>query len=215
MISRRNLAKLPDIDALRKLCQSLAMLDAILSPQWEFRYYSFNTHWSPGQEMASMRNGEGDDYFAVFNKHGAIIKGFAHESPISPYNRLRPGIQPGVLDSVPAIFASFLSEPAFSMEDTTFCIWRLYSDTSWQHGNLSYPPGPDPDGLEDLLSILDGKPATYKAWAEDYFEIEVSLSAVKHIYAHQPLAARLIHLLNEDITLEDLQEDIQEIGYPS
>ncbi len=42
MISTRDLSQLPDVDPLRRLMQSLAMLDAILSPDWELRYYSFN-----------------------------------------------------------------------------------------------------------------------------------------------------------------------------
>ncbi len=47
MISTRNLAALPGIDDLRRLCQSLAMLDAILEPEWQYRYYSFNSRWIP------------------------------------------------------------------------------------------------------------------------------------------------------------------------
>jgi hypothetical protein len=39
-ISTRNLAPIPDIPALRRLTQLLAMLDAILCPEWEERYYS-------------------------------------------------------------------------------------------------------------------------------------------------------------------------------
>jgi hypothetical protein len=34
-ISTRNLDSLPDVTRLRALLQSLAMLDAILSPKWE------------------------------------------------------------------------------------------------------------------------------------------------------------------------------------
>ena len=42
MISTRDLSRLPDIGGLQVLSQSLAMLDAILCPAWEYRYYSFN-----------------------------------------------------------------------------------------------------------------------------------------------------------------------------
>jgi hypothetical protein len=31
-------------------------------------------------------------------------------------------VWPGVLDAVPEVFKSFATEPAFSKEDTTFCI---------------------------------------------------------------------------------------------
>jgi hypothetical protein len=39
----------------------------ILSPEWEYRHYSFNASWGPAQELASMRNGTGDDYAIVFS----------------------------------------------------------------------------------------------------------------------------------------------------
>jgi hypothetical protein len=48
---------LPSISELRRLTQSLAMLDAIICPEWNSRYYSFNCNWSAGEAMASMRKG--------------------------------------------------------------------------------------------------------------------------------------------------------------
>ena len=60
------------------------MLDAILSPEWEYRYYSFNASWGPAQELASMRNGTGDDYAIVFSPAGAWIRVFDHESQSEP-----------------------------------------------------------------------------------------------------------------------------------
>jgi len=42
MISTRNLSALAAIEILRKLTQSLAMLDAIVEREWDYRYYSFN-----------------------------------------------------------------------------------------------------------------------------------------------------------------------------
>jgi len=37
MISAGELSLVPDITGLRRLTRALAMLDAILSPDWEFR----------------------------------------------------------------------------------------------------------------------------------------------------------------------------------
>ena len=206
MISTRNLAPLPDIPTLRRLTQSLATLDAVLSPEWEGRYYSFNSRWAEGEIMASMRDGSGDDWFLLFGQAGAILKGFAHESPMA--------VGPtwaGILSNVPAAFGDFLSEPAFSVEDTTFCLWRTHGDDRWYTGAADYPPGDDPDGSGDLLSILDGNPRTYQRWAREYYEVKVSLAAVRHIYEHRPLTAEVLARLNPDVTLEDLAE----IGYPS
>lgn len=211
---KRGLDRLPDVDSLRSLIQSVAMLDAILSPDWESRYYSFNSRWSDREQMGSMRDGCGDSFFALFNSSGCFLKGFAHESPMSPSGRQPEAVWPGVLDSVPSEFSAALKEPAFSVEDTTFCIWRRYSDTSWQRGVIEFPTAADPDGSQTLLSILDGKPKTYKAWAEDYYERDVSLKAVKQVYAHEPLTEDLTQQLNAETSLDELAEDIEEIGYP-
>jgi hypothetical protein len=215
MVSQKRLATLPDIESLKKLSQSLAMLDAIVSPEWESRYYSFNSKWGEGEMIASMRDGSGDEYFILFNPRGAIMKGFAHESLMSPYATESGKPWAGVLDSVLDEFKDFLSEPAFSIEDTTFCIWRKYTDSSWQVGSIDYAEGDDPDGSEDLLCVLDSQPSTCKEFAEEYYEREVDLSAVKHICQHKALTSEIVAALNADVALGELKSDIEEIGYPS
>lgn len=39
--------QLPEVSRVRDLSKALAMLDAVMSPEWEARYYSFDSHWSP------------------------------------------------------------------------------------------------------------------------------------------------------------------------
>ncbi len=110
-------ARLPDIATLRQRAKALAMLDAILSPEWEYRYYSFDARWNEGEEMASMRNGSGDDWFLLFGAFGAAIKGLAHESSLAG----DPALTAAVKSQVPETFASFLNEPAFSMDELSYC----------------------------------------------------------------------------------------------
>jgi hypothetical protein len=225
MISTRNLSQLPDVDGLRRLLQALALLDAILCRDWQFRFYSFNAHWARGEQMGSMRNGQGDDFFALFNAHGCFLKGFAHKAPMSPYCESPKRLWPGLIESVPGEFAKCLRQPAFSIDDTTFCLWRRYEDSAWQRGEIEFPPGPDPDGSEFLLSPLDGEPETYRAWAEWYFNKPfLTVEMVRHIFEHQPLTDKLVAKLTPDILLEDednphlgvadLEDEIAEIGYP-
>src|SRR5678809_383442 len=83
-----------------------------------------------------------------------------------------------VLDQVPREFGSFLTEPAFSVEETTFCIWRKNEDAAWQTGEIKYPEEEDPDGSEDLLFILDGNPETYREFAEQYYERVIATDVV-------------------------------------
>jgi hypothetical protein len=171
-------AKLPAIPIMRRVSQAVAMLDAILMPEWEDRYYLFSADWNgSGWELAQMRNGSGDDYFIAFTPEGAFIKGFAHESAMSPWAFQPPHLWPGLTETVPAEFAECVHEPAFSMEMTTFCLWRRNHDPAWQTGPITYPDVPYADGAGDLLHLLvDRRPAAYQAWAQDYYERPVDLT---------------------------------------
>src|SRR6185503_20125714 len=150
----------------------------------------------------------------LFNSQGAIMKGFGHESSMSPWATESGQVWPGVLDEVPGEFQEFLTEPAFSMGETTFCIWRRKVDPSWQVGEIEYPEGYDPDGSEDLLFILDGEPSTYRGFAEQYYERPVDLSAVIHVYEQKPLTTEILEVLNAEVSREDLKSDLAQIGYP-
>lgn len=210
MISSRHLAALPDIPTLRKLLQSLATLDAILSPDWASRYYSFNCKWAEAQQMGSMRNGSGDDWFALFMPGGAGIVGVSHESPM-----FRAGVPwPGIFQGIPPELAELASEPAFDPSNTTFCIWRRLRDPGWSRGPVEYAPGDDPDGSAELLGMLDGNPRSYQQFALDYFEVELPLRAVEAIYAHDSLTDALVRELNPEASVEALVPDLTEIGYP-
>jgi hypothetical protein len=212
--STRTLEVLPSIEDLIRLSKGLAILDAILSPEWEYRYYSFNSKWAPGEMMASMRNGSGDGYFILFDKHGAAIKGFDHEAIMSPWNTESDVIWPGIYDSVPVQFSTFLNEPAFSMTDATFCIWKLYADAGWRCGVREFPAGDDPDGSEQMLKILNGDPVTYQEFARDYYEVELPLDAIEHVYGNLPLTEKVIQSLNARLSYTDVESDVDEIAYP-
>lgn len=195
---------LPSIQQIRRITQSLAMLDAILCPEWEYRYYSFNSQWGPGEEMASMRNGSGDDWFLLLNSAGAALKGFAHELADDP------GLPHNIQVQVPTDFASFLNEPAFSMQYATFCYWCKVTNLSWNKADSALTN----DGSDDMLALLVSEPAAYKAWAEDYYETSVPLEAIVALFSHQPLDDPIILALNSDADLGSVYADAGEIGYP-
>ena len=213
MLSTADLSLLPDIRDLKALTQSLALLDAILCPEWSHRYHSFVCNWGDDESLAWMRNGQGDGYFCLFNADGALLKGFWHEAPMSPFRVDPPQIWPGVLDDVPPQFAAILAEPAFIRDETTFCIWRTHDDVNWQHGDIQFPETEITDGSTQLLELLTGDPQLYQDWAERYYECSVNLDAVTHIYRHEPLVESVIQSLNPELSLESLTEDIAEIGY--
>ncbi|WP_139017438.1 hypothetical protein [Bradyrhizobium sp. STM 3809] len=209
--STRNLSQLPDVFSLKRLLQSVAMLDAIICPEWAYRYYSFSANWATEEMMGSMRNGEGDEFFVLFNSYGAFIKGFDHESMVAS---LRLPSEQFYRD-LPRPFAACCSEPAFSPQDVTFCMWRLSEAPAWSSARLELAASGDSDGSAHLLSILDCSPDTYRQWAAEYYQREVSPQATIAVYEHRALTDEIVAAINPTTDLASLGEDIAQIGYPT
>ena len=207
-ISTSNLAGLPLPGQLERLLKSLAVLDAILSPEWEYRYYSFDAKWSATETMGSMRNGSGDDLFVLFNEAGCFVKGFSHEHWSDELRRA------DFYKDVPAVFTSGVSEPAFTPQNVTFCLWARHGETTWHHAVVALPTTDDPDGSEFLLSDLDGRAETYQKFAQEYYEKQIPLDAVRSIYNHIELTDEIVRSLNPDLSLADLGEELAAAGYP-
>jgi len=214
MPSTRSLQFLPDLEPLRRVCQAIAALDAVLSPDPEFRYYTYQKHWGPDRQLASMRDGAGDDWHLVFSPAGAVLKGFVHDSTMAePVMRGRSP-WPGVLDGLPPALAKELEDPALSPMRATFCVWRLDRDEGWHRGHIQFPGGRDPDGSGHLMAVLNGDPITYARWAEQYYEIEIPFIEVRRIYMLRPMTEDMARSLNREARWDSLIEDLEKIGYP-
>lgn len=195
----------------------MAMAEAVLNPG-DDRYYSFSATWSETEEIASMRNGSGDEFDIVFSGAGAYIRGFDHESPMSPY--VNDGPWPGVVDSVPRIFREQVMEPAFTDEGVptvTVCLWREAGSDRWEAGKIDFPDGYEsPDGADWLFQLLTTPtPEAFQEFAEDYYETEADIEAVRHLYALRPLDRRTVRALNRTVPLKAVAEGAAGIGYPT
>jgi hypothetical protein len=205
-------ARLPSINEVRRKAQALAMLDAMLSPEWEYRYFSYNAAWGEHEEMASMRDGCGNEWFMLFSPVGVAIKGFAHESALA-HNSL---FSTELKRSVPSDFSDFLNEPAFSMDRTTFCYWRRSTDDVW---SKAYHPSPEllscDDGSDELLALLLGQPDDYQRWALDYYQLnELHIDSVHAVFERVPLTQHLAYGLKAESSFSDLLDEAKAIGYP-
>lgn len=214
--------QLPAIEIVRARSKAMAMLDAVMSPEWEWRYYSYDAHWSSTEEMASMRDGSGNDYAIVFSEAGVYAQVCSHESPITACRVSPPKPWTGLFDSVPDLFRRYVHEPAFAdhsgLPRATACLWRKDTDSSWSCGDVHVPDGDDgdADGAQRLLGLLLGGTAeAYRQFAEEYWQMEPDLHAVRRVYDLEPLTQDIVASLNRDVRLEQLAEDIAEIGYPA
>jgi hypothetical protein len=207
MISTKDFSLLPDRASLQKICKAISVLDAILSQEWQYRYYSYNNKWSDNEEFCEMRNGSGDQMLILFREDGCVINGFAHEFEQQDKQQLTKNLPP--------IFDEFIfGEPVKSI-GTTFCLWTT-EQKNWQVGQIEDYD----DNSAEMLAIFDGNPQTYVDWAMEYFEESykesgIPLDTVTKIYNGQTLTTEMVLTIVE--TLEDweqLERDLEEIGYP-
>ena len=208
-------ARLPAPDVLERLTLSMAALDAVLSPDWEARVFSFDVEWSDDERMGSMDDGSGSSYNIVFADAGTVLRAFDHESPLSPWGNDEGRLAPGILDGFPDHLRSVIDEPAFGTEDgpeieLTFCAWHLPDGDGWVVGALD-----DDGGASVLLAeILDGTPAGYRRYATGYFEVEVDLATIAAFYALQPADPALLERVDPDVEADDVLDELADMGYP-
>lgn len=212
MISTKNINKLPSKDLLQKICKAISVLDAIISQEWEYRYYSYNSEWAEKEEFFEMRNGCGDQMLILFLENSCVINGFAHE--LYDFEDDLPA-KSKLTKELPEKFNEFIFGEPVKTIGTTFCIWTNEVE-KWEIGDLEniYE-----DGSEEMLTIFDGNPQTYIDWATEYFESSykesgIPLETVTEIYNGKTLTKEMVLSIVDD--LEDwkqLEDDLKEINY--
>jgi hypothetical protein len=205
---------LPPMVPLVRRCQALAALDLILSPEWEYRYYSFNPHWSNREIMASMRNGSGDEWWIVFHRNGwAALKGLDHES--RAWDKHGEKLSRALQQAIPDELTGFSTEPAFRWDQTSFAYFRRPGAAQWTRANDLAGYTADDAGDTELLALLVGSPADYVTFARDYYETEWDERLVAGIFELQPITAAIVKALNPGTSLQDIEEELfSEIQYP-
>ncbi|ACO45669.3 hypothetical protein [Deinococcus deserti] len=198
----------PPPEEVERRALALAVLDAVLSPEWEDRCFSFDRGWSAGTRMASARNGSGDEAFMLFSQGECIFKEFLHEVP----QRLLVSevrATAGAADQMP-LLEEFLAEPAFSMQLLTELGWYTPRARHWVV--MSSAGAPTEDSLFRLLFQGDGP--QYAAWASDLFERPVREDVVELVFQGVPLTPFLVQGLNPDADWHSVHAEAAEMGYP-
>ena len=194
----KSIDMLPEIKEVYETCQSLAVIEAILMQEWDFRYFSFNSSWDVNKSMASMRDGCGSHYYMTFDSQLTKCLGKLYNKPI------------GVKDTTPIkdvyMFEEFLQEPAFENEDATIYYYKTSNKIKWQ----SIP------FLSDIpfLGFLVNKENAYIPWAESCYEIEIKTQPVIDIFNYQPVTSSMVNQLNPNCCISTLIDDLNEINYP-
>lgn len=208
--STRSLTAFPEPERLQRICKATAALDALLEPKDWLRYHFYFSDWGGGMQIAKVDNGAGDDLFCLFSPVGTVLKGFDHESPLSPHAQERYQVWPGLYDSLPAPLSALLDDPAFEREDVTFCLWQPPGGTAWETGAVQFPPDGD-DGSSFLLGTLFPTAEDYIDWARDYYEAEIALEPVQQVYERLTLDEETARRINPQADYQAVRRELQSI----
>jgi len=199
---------LPEPESLKKLMIVQAALNTILCETEWLRYHRFVQELDEGVCVAKIDNGAGDHLILLFSVEGSIIKGFDHESPLSPYAQDEHRVWPGIYDNVPSELFSHLEHEGIAKEDVTFCIWRKNSDSSWQKGKVKMPRGAD-DGSAFLIGAIYRTPEEFVQFAKDYYELALPAEVVEQVYEGVPITIEMIQMLNPDCAAEEVYRELE------
>ncbi len=179
-MSQKNFAlPLPNRHIVKRVSRSLAILDSMIMPEWEYRYFSFDSKWSDVGAMASMRNGQGSWYYIVFGNKGAVIKGNNVDSALSRRCLADGACLNNLLTEVTDDFVrEMLLEPAFDPGMGSLFAWSM-SDGAWMCPR-SQQIGETGAGY--LLKWISNDFHFYHKWAEEYYEREVPKDCVKLVF---------------------------------
>ena len=184
---------------LRRRCQAIAVLDAIASPEWEGRRYSWNPSWDDGEQVLEGRDGQGDSLLILFQDESMAINLFSMEDQL--------------VEVIPGAFEKFfLGEPVATLGTTSYW-WRVGNDSDWCGS-------PTTDAPDWLRLIADGRDS-YLDDAEDYFDDSLNYTraatvVASLIYDFTPLTRDMVLALSPDFNdWDQLAADLEEIGYPA
>lgn len=215
VLSSRNLSALPAPGELERRCQAMAVLDVILSPESRWRYFAFDAAFASGERVARMDSATGDSWLIWFSPQGVVVRGFDHESPVSPWGREPIEPWPGLFDGLPEKLGHGPRLEVDGVDSVTFCLWWDADDPGWRAGVVAQPDAEyaDPDGSEGLLAELDG-PAEYQTYAQEVYERVVPLDAIEQVYGHEPLTEGLIRAVDPDADTAVALATARAVGYP-
>lgn len=181
---------------LRNKLKHLALLDAIIEPEWEYRYYSYNSNWSDSEEMASLRDSCGGEWFFLLEGNNISFKCTSPvDGLVEDFDTLK--------QSVPERFSPFLNEAAFSMDQGS-CIWFIENNEWVKLGN-------DISDLPNPITIQEMSAADYCQYVEDIFEQEIDQEIVQAVFDGK-FTIDMAQIINPSIDIDALKADLLEVG---
>lgn len=181
------------------------MLDTILAPST--RSFEWHPRWNRREQAGVFKDGEGNFFFAWFCPRGAVVRGFDHESKMSPFQTDPPEVAPEMFDGIPEALLGAIEEPAFSRNETTFCFWSPGRSGRWLAGRSKHDTGDETDGSAALLACFCDD---FRRWACSFYGVELDDDALRRLWPERrPLDWDTLEALNVDFDERAVREEAE------
>ncbi len=185
---------LPNARDLKKRFQGFALCDAVLMPEWQMRYFSFDANWDKqnAEMLASVRDGQGMELFVLFSKAGAIGKFYDGKTSLNPKRAIQ---------NIPNRFDDFKSEPAFNLADISNLFWTDDTQSNWCFF------GENKAG-NDLFGILAAGFDVFRRWAERYYDRPVNKAALFLLYDNFDVSSQVLRRLEYQSSDDKIKQEL-------
>lgn len=208
---------MPNKEKLRSHLVSLCALEIISSNEDSERLHKFVKRSELG-ELFHLDAAAGDNLYLLFSKDGIIVRGFDHESELSPYNKESFEPVKGIYENAPAALLDSLRKMIIYEEDfdeVTFCAWNLVDSTNWFMGK---PESNRKDSGIWLGDLEQERLLSPKDWCVEVgaqvFGLDIHEDIVEDIFNHQPIEPKTISQLNPDRNVNSALADLISLQYP-
>ena len=207
---------------MKELLKKQAILDIIVTPEhdaWR-RLVSYEYNRKTRCDRFRISNGSGDHLYVIFSPDGVIIKGFDHESCLSPYQNEEEQTLETIYTGVPEKLLALLDEET-ERNDVTFCIWQLPDETTWHQNNIELPDycfdpdriQPEDGGQAFLMSYIFSGAEEWFEWASIYYELqEEAWDAAALLYETGEITRSMVMDLNPERDYDTIIDECEVSG---
>jgi hypothetical protein len=212
--STAHLDRLAEPADLLAACRALSLAEASLNANAASRWHTLERVGADAW-VCRIDDGSGNQAVMSFSPPGAVIRGFDHESPLSPWAREPMQLWPGLEDGLPEALRRTPTIMIGDIESVTFCIWWARGAGQWSVGTVEPPRGDyaDPDGSEYLLRPTSGVEEAHRFLTE-YYELDLSGEMVSELFSEAPLDGGLLGQLAVRRSASDVQAEAARLSYP-
>lgn len=189
-----------------------AIIDTLLCSNPLIRYHTFLENRFPGVDVGILDHGSGDRMYCILDAtNGSLIKGFDHQSSMSPHAQQTFQTWPGIFEESPAELLGYLEAPEFDKIETTFCIWRKKQDQCWWQGE--FEESEEGEGSSALLDQIFLDAQSYYDWAKEYYQSQqIAIEPIVSIYDSCQLNHEQVTSINPNVDLNMVQSELAKMG---